>query len=310
MTYKRNTKQMNETDRQPSVLDPKELSLRDELLRIFDTAYSKERLREMSEKQMHFLHTSINFVGQNDSTLADNAIRKAYLNLVYDLAGEVDVSGDDNIKQLPSSGFVVVSNHLAIPKATRISVLEIATHLESGDDKSAAAALAKKVPEFEPWPSRIAGSAGAIGKGFSPHEIGVFLPEPFGKIQQRSGVIAIPSSGSNRFGGMVNAVSGIFNGEENSYVIIYPEGGSTGKRGGGGLYGVARENFSSGYLFLAQQLQVPVVFVAQVFDKNYGYKVNVSAPVMIDSDLQPDQVKAKAAQGQQELQESLDKLTS
>lgn len=278
---------------QPRANDPQEERIRGLLEKEFSTDFARSEIKRLKTLQSDFIDKNLG---------KDSEVRPEYLELLSELApvNQIIVDGREYLEELPDIGFVVATNHLAMPKATRIATSEL-TSLEN----------VKGLPEeIEPWPVRLAGAAGAIGQRFSHHEIAIALPAPLDELQKACGGVVLPAikPAEGRFAYMLEKVGEIFKREKNACVYTYPESGSTGKRGGGGLYGVEKEEFHTGFIRLAQALGVPVVLVAQAFNPNKGFETKILEPFSIDKNAGNEEIQQKTIESQSRLQEALDSI--
>lgn len=264
---------------QPTISDPNEQAIRELLNKEFSTDFSKKEIARLKTEQIDFIAQSIRTLSNKETGLG---IYQNYLLLLASLGSTTKIKfGERIIESLPDSGFIVATNHLAMPKATRFSRHDLGEKI--GDHQ-----LLLQLPEeIEPFPVRHAAVATTLGSKFIPHEVAIELPYPYKHVQSKSGVVMLPSAIGGRFAIMGNRVKELFMNGEKQYVITYPESGTTGKRGGGGLYGIAQEDFHTGFLRLAftlqQQLdrQVPIVVVGQVFHPERGFVTGILDPITV-----------------------------
>lgn len=265
---------------QPSSSDPKEQAIRKLLEEEFSTGFARHEVDRLRTEQLHFLVRSLH----NLTTGRVNKIRPDYESLLPNLVSTISIEvGSDFLKELPTSGFVVATNHLAMPKATRFNRADLEKEIENS------LSLQQLSEEIEPFPIRHAAVAATIGQQYHPHEIAIKLPSPYGDVQCASEVIAIPDKIGGRFQYMADHAYKLLSTESHAYVVTYPESGTTGKRGGGGLYGVGQEKFHTGFLRLAQILEkqlnrsVPVIVIGQAFHPNKGFRSGILEPINVDT---------------------------
>lgn len=274
---------------QPTISDPNERAIRELLDKEFSTDFSKKEIARLQTKQIGFIAQSIKVLSNKEARLD---IYQNYLLLLASLGSTTKIKfGERIIESLPDSGFVVATNHLAMPKATRFSRHDLGE--EVGDHQ-----LLLQLPEeIEPFPVRHAAVATTLGSKFIPHEVAIELPHPYKNVQSASGVVILPSALGGRFAIMENQVKELFMNGKKQYVITYPESGTTGKRGGGGLYGIAQEDFHTGFIRLAltlqQQLdrQIPIVVVGQVFHPEQGFITGILDPINVK--ISPDETEVE-----------------
>lgn len=301
------TKQMSLGERaQPTISDPKELAIRELLDKEFTSDFSKKEIERLKAKQIDFIAQSIEVLSEK---VAYRNIYHDYLLLLASLGSTTQIkSGKEIIESLPGTGFIVATNHLAMPKATRFSKHDLGEAI--GDHQ-----LLQQLPdEIEPFPVRHAAVAITLGSKFAPHEVALELPSPYKDVQSASGVVMLPSAVGGRFMIMANQVKELFMNGEKQYVITYPESGTTGKRGSGGLYGIAQEDFHTGFIRLALTLQqqfdreVPIVVVGQVFHPKQGFVTGILDPITVKISSNETELEATAHSIQLRLSELVHQL--
>lgn len=294
---------------QPNSADPQEVAIRALISEEFSTDFSLAEIARMRQLQLDFLKTGITLILANSPL---NKIREKYLALLIDLAKPIKiVSGEKFISELPGTGFIVTTNHLAMPKATRFSKDDLIRNIPPEGMN-----LEELPSEIEPFPIRLAAPAMAIGNSYQPYEIAIALSSPLDQLQAASEVIVLPSTIGGRFATMTEHVSKLFTNHPRSYVVTYPESGTTGKRGGGGLYGVSQEKFHTGFIRLAQNLEIflsrkiPIVVVAQAFNPQTGFEVSISAPLYLPQNPDDNYIDNQTKEVQLQLHRSLEQITS
>ena len=291
---------------QPTISDPNEQAIRQLLDKEFSTTFSQMEITRLRSEQIEFIAKSIGLLTKRET---DQEIYQSYLLLLSKLGSSTQIKfGEKIIESLPDSGFVVATNHLAMPKATRFSRHDLGEVI--GDHQ-----LLLQLPEeIEPFPVRHAAIAKTLGHQFNPHEVAIELPHPYKGVQSASGVIVLPSALGGRFEIMTDCVKDLFVNEKNQYVVTYPESGTTGKRGGGGLYGVKQEDFHTGFIRLAKTLQqqlgrqIPIVIIGQVFHPEKGFLTGIMDPITVNVLAEETEVKQTAANIQIRLSEIVNQL--
>lgn len=260
--------EMSNTDpqiaRQPSATDPQEIRIRSILDNLASNQSSKEMVQKLTFLQTNFLKESLGTPGDN-SNIEHNY--RTLLNELAEVSKSHIVSGIENLSKLKDvKHFIIATNHFGSAKITRIPSSLLNTNIS--------------LTEIEPFPIRHAPFI-EIQKitGNKIFECAVELPQPFSKIQKESGVIIIPSSGEGRTQKLINSVNECNSKENKTAIVMYPEGGTTGKRNMGGAYDL--DEFHSGTFVVAAKLRLPILPVCQIFDPNEGIKLVILNPINV-----------------------------
>src|SRR5258706_1918490 len=275
--------------RQPNKTDPQETRIRSILDSLASTEESKLMIQKLTTLQKDFLNNSLQNLDDKDS------IKNSYRSLLQNLA-EVSkthiVSGIENLSKLKSEKhFIIATNHFGSAKMTRIPSSELVVD--------------SPIEEIEPFPIRHAPFV-AIKKitGNKIFECAVELPQPFSKIQDAAGIVVVPSSGEGRTQKLINSIEKLNTKEERTAVVMYPEGGTTGKRNDGGAYDL--DVFRSGTFVVAAKLKLLILPVCQIFDPNEGIKLTILEPISVTED-DLGNVDKKLSDLKTSMQESLKK---
>lgn len=246
--------------RQPDTKDPQEIRIRAQLENLLTTGWSKKAIEESTSLQITFLKSSIEH----------RSVRKSYENLLKALSETLKshiVTGEENLDKIKNPNhIIIVTNHFGSAKLTRISTISL------GIDSS--------MEDIEPFPIRPAPFEIIAQKLDSQiFECAVELPKPFLSIQGASGVITLPTSGENRTQQLVEKVKSVNQNFPKSIVVMYPEGGTSGKRNEGTPYDL--DNFHSGTLVVAAELGLPILPVTQKLNPESGMELRISEPIFV-----------------------------
>lgn len=279
---------MDKISRQPSPSDPDELRIRGELDSLLTTETAKQRIDKVNQIQEEFL------VSASAGSIQLDLISKKYLEVISNIAQELDaklVEGSDYLDNLDAEkGIIIVANHLGIAKLSRVE--------NSGRQ------IPVDLDEIEPFPSRHAGyKVVADAVGGKLHEAAVELPGVLLDIQEASGVVTIPVSGSGRTKLLVDKVKKIAESDQNSVFIMYPEGGTSGKRNQGGPYDL--DEFHKGAFVVASELGIPVVPSVQYLNSEGALEIRILKPIIIEDEDTQD-LKVMAERAQVSMQDALD----
>ncbi|MEK7472466.1 MAG: hypothetical protein AAB625_00325 [Patescibacteria group bacterium] len=248
---------------QPNKDDPREKAIREKLDLINNTEWSKSFFEIVKNKQVEFFRNSIN---KTPSTLS---VRNLYLDLVEEISskGKTEIkSGIDNLLEIHSGPLIVITNHLGTAKISRIktNIININNY---------------PLEEIEPFPVRVAPISLIAQKlSLNLHECAIELPQPFLNIQNQSGVITIPARGEGKTKLLQSKINSLISTEPNSLIIMYPEGGTSGKRNDGNPYDL--DIFHTGSFVIAKNLNLPILPIFQSFDSNHGSRLDILKQIM------------------------------
>lgn len=248
---------------QPDKNDPQEQLIRNKLESLSNTEWSKSFFENAKVDQIAFINKGL------DPNRSGLEIRNLYLDLIKKTcdAGKTKIeSGLENLAALKQGPVILITNHLGTAKISRIDTKNININGLS-------------LQEIEPFPIRIAPFYSISEKlSMSPYECAIELPNPFLDIQTKSGVISIPADGKGRTELLQNKIKDLIDREPKSLIIMYPEGGTSGKRNLGGPYDL--DNFHTGAFVIAKNLKIPVLPVFQSFDPISGFELSILKPTM------------------------------
>ncbi|MBI4099860.1 hypothetical protein HY440_02530 [Candidatus Microgenomates bacterium] len=273
--------------RQPRASDPLEAAIRTKLESLVRSPWAEEAMESLRLAQADFL--SFAFKNFEDS----EKVRRQHDQILPQLAQICRTkikAGEDFLKDIPGS-LILVTNHLGLPKLTRI---------DNHDHH-----LPVELDEIEPFLIRYAPlTLVADSLGAKIHEVSIELPEGLLQIQESCGVLTIPVSGLGRTGQLVRRVQDALATGEKQALVMYPEGGTSGKRNSGGPYDL--DEFHSGSFVVAATSGLPILPVCQFFDSERGMELDIMSPVRLSgSDLSSVQGIARKVQG--EMQDLLNK---
>lgn len=248
---------------QPNKDDPKEKAIREKLDLLNNTEWSKSFFEIVKNKQVEFFRNSINKI---PSTLS---VRNIYLDLVEEISskGKTEIkSGISNLLEIHSGPLIVITNHLGTAKITRVNTSDLNTSNS-------------QLEEIEPFPIRVAPIYLISEKlSMSIHECAIELPDPFLDVQTKSGVLTIPARGEGRTELLQTKVQSMIESDDKSIIVMYPEGGTSGKRNSGGPYDL--DVFHTGSFVIAKNLGLPILPVFQSFDSSDGFRLDILKQIM------------------------------
>ena len=276
-------------NRQPKKDDPQEISIRKHLQGILEsTLWAKSTINELRDKQITF------FQFAEDNLDKPEAIRQKEIELVKDLAftGKSKIiEGEENLSKIePGQSVIIVTNHLGTAKLTAFSPKEIG--------------LDVPIDTVEPFPIRHAPLSVLSDKLEAPlFEAAVELPNPLNEVQKAAGVIAIPASGSGRLTALEDDTKKALTNQK-GLVVMYPEGGTSGKRNDGGPYDL--DHFQTGAFVIAAHLSLPILPVCQYFNPEGGFEIAILPPIEVENTEDKEYFSSVAQKVQAEMQFWLD----
>ncbi len=104
------------------------------------------------------------------------------------------------------------------------------------------------------------------------------FPAEFGALNTRAGFLHVPppEAHTGRVAVLQNQMKNVVQRYPNAAVVNFPEGGTSGKYSGLGPYDLSR--FKTGGYVIAALMKIPVIPVAQYFDKDGGFTLRVFEP--------------------------------
>lgn len=271
--------------RQPVASDPRESAIREKLGGLISTEWAKTAIYNLRQRQEEFLKFAI------DNPGTPERIRDAYLRLIAELADSTRsriISGQEHIEKLQDQkGVIIIANHLGMAKLTRI------------DNKSRN--LLVELDEVEPFPARHAAIVRVAELLNAPiFETAVELPSPLLEVQKACGVITVAPSGEGRTEKLIEDVQDTIQQFPGAVIVMYPEGGTSGKRNEGGPYDL--DTFHKGAFVVAAQTGLPILPVCQYFNPEKGFELHILEPIRLsEQDLDNlDQIKESTKSAMQQ----------
>lgn len=258
--------EMNEDmakSRQPNPNDPAEIRIRRVLENTLQTEWSKSVIEQCREEQIKFFREALGSLHNHNKILIKY---RGLLKKIAELCKTKIGDGEQNIDAVASSkGIIIVTNHLGTAKLSRIQNFNREFKVD--------------LDEFEPFPIRHAPFVKIADKyGFVLHETAIQMPKPLDRIQEACQVLTIPAEGSNRTQLLIDRVEHYLTKEKCAFVM-YPEGGTSGKRNNAGPYDL--DHFHSGAFVVAAYARLPILPVCQYFDPRYGFKLFILPAITI-----------------------------
>lgn len=233
---------------------------------ISSQAYSTEAGRQIFEDarklQLNYFKNSLLNVSN------PNLIHEKTQKLLHDIAkttGAHIVEGEDILKTLPKGRPIFTeTNHYSGYKLTAIRQSELGVNYP-------------EVDEIFPFPffyAPIVPVADALGDYL--YDAHLELPGELKRIQEGAGLLIVPEDDGS-FTGIKKETEKMISRHPNSLIVIFPEGGTSGKRNMGGPYDM--DHFHGGSFAIAEALDMPVVPVYQYFNPDSGFEIGILEPV-------------------------------
>ncbi|MEK7113154.1 MAG: hypothetical protein AAB875_07655 [Patescibacteria group bacterium] len=212
------------------------------------------------------------------------------------------VSGEEHLGAVPKKSPVfLMTNHLGLYKLATIN-----PEPELGLDDFGAEKMFP-LPLFHASNKPV---ADALGDGLY---IGAFeFPGKVGQIQKTAGGVVIrlaeeenlTSDGTSGIDYLTHQTKGFIERYPNGALSVLPEGGTSGKRNGGGPYSL--ETFRTGAFVIAARLSIPILPVPQYFNPQKGFEVAVLEPIYPNKDMNREEFTEMANLTREKMQKWLD----
>lgn len=253
--------------RQPTNKDPQELRIRSELEKLISTSWSKEAMKKMREEQENFFKFSFSHLQKPQEILRRHRKLLAKLNKI---SGARIVAGEEYLDKLKNEkGIIIVTNHFGIAKLTKIDNSE--------------GRFPIPIEVFEPFPLRYASLFLVPERlGGNLYETAIELPGALNEIQEACGTLMIPPVGEKRTETLIEKVEKLVEKDSRAVMVMYPEGGTTGKRNNGGPYDLG--GFHSGAFVVSAKTRTPILPVCQAFNPEKGFEIKILEPIFLEEE--------------------------
>lgn len=291
-------------DQWPKEDDPKERrivkAIKDQLL---SAAWARDIFRQTAEIQLEHLKISLQHLDEPQFT-HDNT--QKVLERLAELTYSKIVAGEKYLNMLSKGEpILLLTNHLGVYKLNSWPIEEL---------KEKTGLTGPVQPVFYPCPlyfSAMYPIARALDNNL--YIASFEYPGLLGKIFRATGSIEVPpkddlSQGKNRTEVLIDSTRRLVEANHNAVIVSFPEGGTTGKRNGGGPYDL--ESFHTGSYVIAASLGLPILPVAQYFDPNRGFELRIFEPLTLETNADRDKLERSAKQHCQEELEWLQERVS
>lgn len=140
-------------------------------------------------------------------------------------------------------------------------------------------------------------------------------PGILGEFSRATGYIDVPPASmlpgfekghTGRVEILTESTRDLFERHQNSAVVVFPEGGTTGKRNGGNTRELGK--FHAGIFVIASKLEVPVVLLAHRFNPNKGFEISIAGVVRLGKNSTKEEIQKEADIARGLTQTAFDKL--
>lgn len=275
-------------DQWPKANDPRESrivgAIRDQLLR---TNWAKEVYGKAADIQLDHLRSSLQHL-DNPQLIHDDT--QEVLAKLADLTKSRVVAGQEYLDAISKGQSVLLlTNHLGSYKLNSWSSEEL---------KKAAGVKGLVQPIFYPFPlyySAMYPVAKVLGNNL--YIASFEYPGQLGEIFRATESIEVPpkadlAEGETRTKILIDSTRRLVESHPNSVIVSFPEGGTTGKRNGGGPYDL--EEFHTGSYVIARALSLMVLPVAQYFSPKTGFELRIFEPTKLPEDTNDENIKKVA----------------
>ncbi len=269
-----------------------DFAIRRKLDALLSTDFSRKMVDSLRERLEIFFTTSLS------DTVNSQNIRNLYNELLPKLKETSNASitkGEENLTKIKGQkGVIVVTNHLGLGVLTII------------DNKNGKYPVA--LSEFAGFPVRLSALSILSEIVNKPlFEAAIELPEPLLSVQKATPTVLVPIDGTGRTQHLVNETSKIIDQNYGAMIVMYPEGGTSGKRNDGGPYDM--DTFHSGAFVVAQQLGLPILPVCQMLNPQKGLELHILPAKKIEKN-DPELIKEIMEKTRNEMQSDLDNYQS
>lgn len=208
----------------------------------------------------------VNYYRDSLQQLSDpGAIHDRTQRLLSDIAKRAEtkiVYGEEHLESLPrQSPVFLLTNHLGAYKLANVDPLE-----DLGIDIGLRSMHA--LPLFHAS-SKVVADVLGNNLYIAAYE----FPGVIGEIQKSADGVIVPLEGTGRIDYLVEETRRLIQRHPNSALSVLPEGGTSGKRNGGGPYDL--EPFRKGVFAIAHKVGCPLIPVVQYFNPNSGFELAI-----------------------------------
>lgn len=292
----------------PTLADPEEVgiirAMENEAL---STPFGKKMIDEERQAVKSSLRDLLAHLG--DSSYAYTRSRQAVAEIARIVSPAI-VSGREKLGRLEKGKPVFFSaNHLGLYKLMGLSPEDLA---EIGFKAE------HEIPDIYYSPIPFYASLYPVAKELGDDIYMAAFEEPgkLGELSRSTGYIDVPPStdmllgfdGSRvgRIDIMTEESGKFFEKRANSAILVFPEGGTTGKRNGGRIYDLGE--FHTGLFVIASRLEVPIVILAHRFNPDRGFEIAIADVMHLDKGVSREEIQEATINARMRTQAALDQL--
>lgn len=279
--------------KKPHKDDPREVAIMAKIKdHVLTTEWANETVAKIRNLQIGYMRE---VVAKKDPAFIYNRTQEVLKEISSILKSEI-VEGSQFLLEIPKkSPVLIMTNHLGLYKLTGIDPKK-----ELGID----------LPDYNfmyPFPMYFGGLspiAETIGDNLSYASDD--FPGVFGEIHRKSGFIHVPppvAQNTSRTEVLFEQTRKALATKQNTAIVNFPEGGTSGKYSGLGPYDL--DPFKTGGYVIASKLGIRVIPVVQYFDPNKGLQLKVFPPY-IPEITEKDGYEKYANKDRKQMQEWLD----
>lgn len=204
-------------------------------------------------------------------------------------------SGEKYLAEIKNKkGLIVVANHFGLYKATMVPN-------ENGKYPVA-------IDRISPFPVRLIAMKHLSDKlNVNLFETAIELPTGLLEIQEVCNGITIPNEGTGRTQMLTEKVEKALDKNPGTVVVMYPEGGTSGKSNVGRPYDL--DNFERGTFFVARDLDLPILPACVYLNAEEGLELHLLEPLSVNG-LDDEGISEVAQKTKSRMQGKLDELQS
>lgn len=290
------------------------------ILEIISTPDGQDQIRRIKQSQIDFFAAAILRIasGKNrEKTIQE--FNELMVNLIDDEHFRADASEITNSREKLQNGFVVITPHFGIAKATKITPVELRQRCKTFGVKPDYLEKIGMPPNNEPFLLRAAAiyktvfSALGGPKKVMPHELIMWYPYPFDELERDCGIVGIYLDREGQYAEMESRLDDLFNQDRTNnklpVALMYPEAGTSGKRSeDGNPYNL--DPLKTGFLVYAMHRGIPVVPIVQVVRGDSTFVTRILPPFEVSKNTPREVLQEMAEKTRQDMQETIDSLLS
>lgn len=247
------------------------------------TKWASESFREVRGMLVNYFLSSVKSLDKPDKIHEDT--QKLLRNISYLMKSKI-ISGEEYLSKIGNSPVIIASNHLGSYKLTELNPKEFGWDMDTD--------------VIHPFPMFYASIYPVAEKlKFNLYDAAWTFENPIGEIQKAAGYIPV-AQGRGVFDQVLEASREAMKNYQNGAFVVFPEGGTSGKRNNGGPYDLIP--FKTGVFAIAAELDVPVIPVAQYFNPKTGFELGVLEPVYVSKGVSREDLARTASEVQGKMQ--------